>query len=541
MKYIAMISMVAVLWAGPTSQYLADMNQSSKENIEIQLEINGMPTQDMRYAEDLWNTGRYDDAVALIEKLEEEHGAVCFAMNYRQPTFASNPRWADDVMVNSNGYYYRELELIYGDTGNYFVIARADSGGTYQWFVMMSTDGGSNWAQTASWYGASSPIPSVDAGEYTGFVYVAYCTESASNNGRIRRVNSSTGAMDTGFAGTGFVDVFTSPDNVVEVNFEPNRETWGEMYFGAIDDGNILHWFYTTDPTTWNGIAVNVTNAERGLDMDYGWLSSGHYLWMSYITTADSVCARARTPGSWGVHDNIDDVNTMSYAPTAIAMHGDTVLIPFLDTDFNVAYRITYDDGGSWLLGTIDSDSSACGDATGRGNEGWQVSWSKYDNNAPEDIYYRTRGYSGSWQTEQLVSEYDAYIQYRTSIDYLGAPGVYGIAYIDDNYDIYFDRLDWQPGVAEYTPVDDFSRFVTLAPNPTRSHVNLTVALNMDGMVKISMYDATGRLVKNIMNENQSAGTYTLTLDNHDLASGLYFVRVETDAGTTTKKMTLIR
>ncbi|MCK4396993.1 T9SS type A sorting domain-containing protein [candidate division WOR-3 bacterium] len=529
-------------WAGPTSQYLADMDQAAKENAVIQLEWSGAPTEDMGYAEDLWNTGRFDESISLIEEIEEKLGDLAVATSYRNPIFTDNPKWADDVLVNSGGFNNRDVELIYGDNGHLFVLAEGDSSGYHRWFIYMSTDGGGTWAQTAVYSGSTNDINAVDGGEFPGYVYIAYNYDGAPTIGRLRRVFETNGAMDGGF---GYVNAFTTTGNIQEVNFEPNRASWSEMYYSAICDLNVLHFFWTTDPTSWNGIATNTNNAERGLDMDYGWMSgSGHLIWISFINTADSLCARSLTGGpSWGVHNNIDDVHSASYFSTGIAQHGDTVLITFEDPSFDTRYRITYTDGGSWLVGTIDTDSSGAHDVTGRGNEGWQVSWATYTPGVvPEDVYHRTRTYaSGAWSTPELVSEHDEFINYKTSIDYLGSAGAYGIAYINDNFDIYFDRLDWVPGVAEHTPVDDFSQFVTLAPNLTRSHVNLTIALSTEGMVKISMFDVTGRMVKNLMNETQPAGTYTLTIDNQNLAAGTYFVRVETSDGTTMKKMILIR
>lgn len=535
-----MICMAAVLWAGPTSQYLADMDQAAKGNAVIQLESSGAPTEDMVYAENLWNTGRYDEALSLIDQIEEENGALAVVINYRNPVIIENPRWADDILVNSTGYALDDVELIYGDNGHLFVLAEGDSSGLHRWFMHMSTDGGSSWAQTTSYYGAADDVVSCDAGEYPGYVYVAYCWAGAPTSGRLRRVFETDGTMDNDFF---YVDVFTTTGNILEVNFEPNRYSQTEMYYSAICDLNVLHYFYASDPTSWTGIATNVNNAERGLDMDYGFMSvASHYLWISYISTADSLCARARTAGVWAAHDNIDDASTQSYHQTAVAQHGDTVMILFEDQTFVWRYRVTYDDGGSWAWGQPYPDSAAAADVTGRGNEGWQVSYATYDDAAPEDVYYTNRTYAlGSWSTPELLSEHDQWIQFRTSIDYLGAAGAYGVVYITDGGDIYFDRSDWQQDINEHKTVERFPQFVRLAPNPSSNHVDLTIALETEGLVKISMYDVTGRMIKNLMNERQPAGTYTLKIDNQNLAAGTYFIRVETADGTATKKMTLIR
>ncbi len=540
MKYLSIICITTMLWAGSMSNELAEMNQATRENIIIQLESIGQPTQEMLNAENLWNTGQYVKAIELIAQIEENE-PLAAAFSFHNPPVTPQPLWATDVQVNSTNFNLRDVELIYARNGNLFVLAEGDSSGNHRWFIHRSTDGGFNWTTTAIYSGATSDIVAVDAGEHTDYIYIAYCYTAAPTTGRLRRVFETTGAMDGTF---GYVNAFTTTGNIQEVNFEPNRYSWNEMYYSAICDLNVLHFFYAlaSNPTTWNGVASNTNNAERALDMDYGYMSgSSHLIWLSFISTADSLCARSLTGGpSWGVHNNIDNVYTATWTSTAIAQHGDTVLILFVEPTLYQRYHITYNDGGSWPVGTIDSDSSSAGDVTGRGGEGWHVSWAKYFVSAPEDVYYRSRSYSGGWQTPQLVGEQDEFINYRTSIDYLGSAGAYGIAYINDNFDVYFDRLDWVPGVAE-SKFDKNGRFVNLAPNPSRGLVNLSFALNTETMVKISMYDVTGRLVKTLINETRPAGTHTIAIDNQNLTSGTYFVRVETDAGATTKKMTIIR
>jgi hypothetical protein len=94
---------------------------------------------------------------------------------------------------------------------------------------------------------------------------------------------------------------------------------------------------------------------------------------------------------------------------------------------------------------------------------------------------------------------------------------------------------------AEMNDITVLSNFVTLTPNPAMNAANLSYRLYIESPVEISLFDATGRLVKPLVNEVQTAGDHRLALDNIGLAAGIYFVRVSTDQGTETETMTIIR
>jgi flagellar hook assembly protein FlgD len=65
--------------------------------------------------------------------------------------------------------------------------------------------------------------------------------------------------------------------------------------------------------------------------------------------------------------------------------------------------------------------------------------------------------------------------------------------------------------------------------------------MQTEGQVNISLYDASGRLVSNLVNEAKSAGTHSTAIESDEIAAGVYFVKVETPDGTGTKTMTIVR
>ena len=79
------------------------------------------------------------------------------------------------------------------------------------------------------------------------------------------------------------------------------------------------------------------------------------------------------------------------------------------------------------------------------------------------------------------------------------------------------------------------------APNPFRSATTITYELGSAQPVELSVWDVSGTRVALLLDAPQSAGRHALRFDAGDLPSGVYFVRLETPAGTAVHKMALTR
>jgi hypothetical protein len=492
-------------------------------------------------AEELWNEGSYTEAVALVEKIERETGNIGVIVTCQDPVATEQQRWGDDVKVNDSGIDFRKAELVRADNGNLFVVARGDTSVEYRWCLFMSSDGGNTWSRRSTYHN-SLPIYDVDIAEKPGHVYVGYAAENWPTTARIQRYTNN-GSYDTGF---GSVAAFQTTGDIKEVELEPRLSNYQFLYYAAIDDAGDLYVYTadTSDDPSWSSMSANITNADRGLDMDYGYFGgsgSNRYCWLSYISDEDSLCVIASTSSFWSQNFNLAAVNAGTYHTTAVAAHGDTTIVFIIETDNTIGYEITYDGGSVWNHGgsIIYTGIASSADVTARGNDGFHLCFRGFYVSG-DVIYYSQRGYVGGWSTLQFFNEYDPYSQYQTSIEYLGSANAYGIVYIDDNNDIYFDRTDWT-SVQEHMDDAASSYIVSLTPNPSSGVAKLMYTIQSSGSVRISIYDAAGRVVKNLVNEVKPAGTHTITVDNAHLSAGIYFIRIETADGSTEKKMMIIR
>ncbi len=78
-------------------------------------------------------------------------------------------------------------------------------------------------------------------------------------------------------------------------------------------------------------------------------------------------------------------------------------------------------------------------------------------------------------------------------------------------------------------------------PNPFNPSTVISYSIPKAGLVKIRVYNILGQLVKELVNEFQSAGNYKVNFDASSLSSGVYLYSINTNGFTNVKKMVLLK
>ena len=78
-------------------------------------------------------------------------------------------------------------------------------------------------------------------------------------------------------------------------------------------------------------------------------------------------------------------------------------------------------------------------------------------------------------------------------------------------------------------------------PNPFNPSTMIRYALPVGSHVTIKIYDALGREVSTLVNEDESAGYHKVVFDASRLASGVYFYRITAGSYTSVKKLMLVK
>ena len=78
-------------------------------------------------------------------------------------------------------------------------------------------------------------------------------------------------------------------------------------------------------------------------------------------------------------------------------------------------------------------------------------------------------------------------------------------------------------------------------PNPFNPSTKIKYTVPADGFVNIAVYNVLGEKVTDVVNNIQKAGSYEITFNARDLASGMYIYRMESGNFVSVKKMMILK
>jgi hypothetical protein len=78
-------------------------------------------------------------------------------------------------------------------------------------------------------------------------------------------------------------------------------------------------------------------------------------------------------------------------------------------------------------------------------------------------------------------------------------------------------------------------------PNPFNPATSIQYSIPVDGKVNLSVYNILGEKIVTLVNQDMKAGKYVIKFDASQLASGIYFYRIDTGVYTSVKKMILLK
>ena len=103
-------------------------------------------------------------------------------------------------------------------------------------------------------------------------------------------------------------------------------------------------------------------------------------------------------------------------------------------------------------------------------------------------------------------------------------------------------KYDWNPvGLSEPTNIPNSFELYQNYPNPFNPSTRIKFSIPRKSFVRIVVYNSLGIEVKILRNEYLSAGNYDVDFNGENLASGVYFYKLQAEDYTSTKKMILIK
>ena len=78
-------------------------------------------------------------------------------------------------------------------------------------------------------------------------------------------------------------------------------------------------------------------------------------------------------------------------------------------------------------------------------------------------------------------------------------------------------------------------------PNPFNPSTKISFSIPKAGNVKLAVFDILGKQVTELVNGFKQAGTYDINFNASNIASGVYFYKIESGSFTEVKKMLLVK
>jgi len=78
-------------------------------------------------------------------------------------------------------------------------------------------------------------------------------------------------------------------------------------------------------------------------------------------------------------------------------------------------------------------------------------------------------------------------------------------------------------------------------PNPFNPVTKITYSIPIRAHVRISIFDAKGRFIQNLVNELKDAGDHLVYWDASAVGTGVYFYKIQTSEFTQVKKCMIIK
>jgi len=81
----------------------------------------------------------------------------------------------------------------------------------------------------------------------------------------------------------------------------------------------------------------------------------------------------------------------------------------------------------------------------------------------------------------------------------------------------------------------------SIYPNPFNPNTTINYSLDSDSYVSINVFDATGRVVAELVNDNVSAGYHNVVWNASNSASGVYFIKMISGNDVFTNKLMFVK
>ncbi|MFA5011669.1 MAG: exo-alpha-sialidase [Ignavibacteria bacterium] len=468
-------------------------------------------------------------------------------------TFAglANAQWQPDVrLTNASGSSYTSLNntKCIATNGNVVHTVWYDNReGNWEIYYKRSTDGGTIWqADTRLTYNtAYSESPSVAVSGLN--IHVVWKDSRNDNFFEIYYKRSTDGGTTWGpdtrltnnNAWSDFPSIAVS-GSLVHVVWEDICDGNWEIYYKRSTDGGI-NW----------GADTRLTNNNAGSYIPSITVSGKliNVVWYDWRDDNNEIYYKRSTDGgtNWGADtrltNNTDDSHSPSIAVSDTPIN--VVWCDWRDGNAEIYYKRSADGGTTWEADIRLTNNTEWSRYPSIAVSGLlvHVIWEDWRDGKSEIYYKRSADGGASWEADTRLTNNNDY----SSLPSIAVSGllvhVVWIDLRDGNHEIYYKRNPTgNVGIKNIsTEVSSEFSLEQNYPNPFNPTTNIKFAIPRASSVKISVFDATGREVKVLVNEQLQPGTYQADWNASAYSSGVYFYKLSAGDFLETKRMILLK
>ncbi len=531
--------------------------------------IFAQPSVSMNMEEKMANKTIIISPQSSIQNQSRPESEIAIETPYTNPV----PLWLDDDVIIDSAYDYQAISTAtQRSTGEIYLVAsrRAGAGETYK-IPCWHSSNGINWSQSFNITGSADLInPSLNIfttadSEYLIIAYERVDTATGERDLRAYRqaIGTSTGIFSEISANIGLAEM--DPDLCNSDLRYPNNP-W---LFCAFESDDSIGFVRSVDyGLTWTSRQIiglgGATWNYRDPDCAFGWLSSPDSMFIGvawqYVNTDGTRQIRFRkntingTPGYWRPIDYFTSPeNKFDDYPSLQMTHGNypSAVIMFVRKD-----TVSQDNADLYRLYT--DNGADTWDIASHYNSSWAA-------NVPHSLgidesfgYYHLiyRDQSGSLRYQK--AKYDSTWHAWSPITYVSSgsgwsdndfpvvgvvnnqPYVCWVDYHSPIFKLKFNAEWLQTGIKEQKS-SLLVNPIIITPNPSYGNIKISYNVKQKGSNKISIHNACGRLVKNLVNNDVTIGEHTISLNCQSIPAGVYFVSLETLDGNFRQRVTIAK
>jgi len=338
----------------------------------------------------------------------------------------------------------------------------------------------------------------------TGLLVFCYSALEAQTPGTLYATTGAAGqtliTIDPSTGAGTFVDSVGTLGPLTEIEFRSDGVLFGST-------GNSTANIITIDPLTGDEslVGTHATGSVNGLEFDENDILLGSFLsgGTTDLVSVDQSTGQLTTIGPTGV----SIISGLAFSP------GGTLYAVGHGGGASSLYTINPTTGASTLVGSMGFD------AVGALEFG------------PNGILF---GGVGSFDANfaGYIIMIDTLTGAGTALGPTGYPGISGLSYVPAPTSI---DSDMPAGIP------NFYALRQNYPNPFNPTTHIKYSISRRQFVFLKVYDALGKEIAVLVNEQKQAGEYEVEFDGSRLASGLYFYRIQAGKFTQMKKMVLIK